>query len=209
MVLKDVDSESDSVQPVTPMAEIRRQKGMLFDEFTRKYPDWEWSDKRRKRLMFDEQERTWVPMFSPEYGVGFAYDEPGYTRRGRRVALGFVRAGARGGQGRRGCRLRSGRTGRLRSVRYRVIQSDEAGTQLKALAPEPKRRIRAKLREMTRDPNGPDTLRMQRPEVLFRVREGDYRIIFRPGPGPREITVVRIGRRERVYEGLERPPADD
>ena len=60
-------------------------------------------------------------------------------------------------------------------MRYRVIQSDEAGTQLKALAPEPKRRIRAKLREMTRIQTG-DTLRMQRPELLFRVREGDYRI---------------------------------
>ena len=32
--------------PVTPMAEIRRHKGMLFDEFTRKYPDWEWSERR-------------------------------------------------------------------------------------------------------------------------------------------------------------------
>ena len=79
MALRDVDSESDSTHPVTPMAEIRRHKGMLFDEFTRKYPDWEWSENRRRRLMFDEDGRTWVPMFSPEYGVGFAYDEPGYT----------------------------------------------------------------------------------------------------------------------------------
>ena len=79
MALRGVDNESDSTHPVTPMAEIRRHKGMLFDEFTRKYPDWEWSENRRRRLMFDEQGRTWVPMFSPEYGVGFAYDEPGYT----------------------------------------------------------------------------------------------------------------------------------
>ena len=54
MALRDVDSESDSTHPVTPMAEIRRHKGMLFDEFTRKYPDWEWSERRRRRLMFDE-----------------------------------------------------------------------------------------------------------------------------------------------------------
>ena len=47
MALRDVDSESDSTHPVTPMAEIRRHKGMLFDEFTRKYPDWEWSERRR------------------------------------------------------------------------------------------------------------------------------------------------------------------
>ena len=94
-------------------------------------------------------------------------------------------------------------------MRYRVIQSDEADAQLKALAPEPKRRVRGKLREMTRDPYGPDTRQMEWPEILFRVRAGDYRIIFRPGPGVREITVVRIGHRDRVYEGFEHPAADD
>ena len=80
MALRDVDSESDSTHPVTPMGEIRRHKGMLFDEFTREYPDWEWSERRRRnRLMVDEQGRVWVPMFSPDYGVYFAYDEPGFT----------------------------------------------------------------------------------------------------------------------------------
>ena len=68
MALRDVDSESDSAHPVTPMPEIRRHKGMLFDEFTREYPDWEWSERRlgAKRLMVDEQGRVWVPMFSPD-----------------------------------------------------------------------------------------------------------------------------------------------
>ena len=79
MVLKGVDSDSDSAQPVTSMSEIRRHKGMLFDEFTREYPEWEWSERRRERLMLDEEGRTWVPMFSPDYSVGFAYDEPGFT----------------------------------------------------------------------------------------------------------------------------------
>ena len=94
-------------------------------------------------------------------------------------------------------------------MRYRVIQSDEADAQLKVLAPEPKRRVRGKLREMTRDPYGPDTRQMEWPEILFRVRAGDYRIIFEPGTGPREVNVIRIGHRDRVHEGLERPPADD
>ena len=94
-------------------------------------------------------------------------------------------------------------------MRYRVIQSDEAEAQLKALPPEPKRRLRRTLREMTHDPYGRLTIPMVAEEPLFRVRQGDYRIIFRPGPGLREITVVRIGHRERVYEGFERPPTDD
>ena len=78
MALRDVDSESDSTHPVTPMAEIRRRKGLLFDEFTRKNPGWQWTAKRRKCLMYDEQGRCWVPMFEPEHGVGIEYD-PLYT----------------------------------------------------------------------------------------------------------------------------------
>ena len=93
MALRDVDSESDSTHPVTPMAEIRRHRGMLFDEFTREYPDWEWSERRRERLMVDEEGRVWVPMFSPEYGVGFAYDEPGYTPEAEEMLNEIARRG--------------------------------------------------------------------------------------------------------------------
>ena len=94
-------------------------------------------------------------------------------------------------------------------MRFRVIQSDESDAQLKTLAPEPKRRLRRTLREMTHDPYGRHTIPMVAEEPLFRVRQGDYRIIFRPGPGVREITVVRIGHRGRVYEGFEHPAPDD
>ena len=72
MVLEQADNASEA-RPITPMSEIRLRKGMLFDDFTREHPGWQWSDKRRKRLMFDEQGRAWVPMFNPEYGVGIAY----------------------------------------------------------------------------------------------------------------------------------------
>ena len=79
MALRDVDSESDSTHPVTPMAEIRRRMGMLFDEFTRKYPDWEWSERRRGVLLRDEQGRIWVPMVDAAHGLRYEFDEPGLT----------------------------------------------------------------------------------------------------------------------------------
>ena len=80
MVSREVDSESDAAAPITPMSEIRRHKGMPFDDFCAEYPDWEWSERRkRNRLMYDEEGRVWVPMFDPEYGSLYAYDEPGFT----------------------------------------------------------------------------------------------------------------------------------
>ena len=61
---------------------------------------------------------------------------------------------------------------------------------------------------MERDPYGPDTIPMAADEPTFRVRVGGYRILFRPGPGLREITVFRIRPRETAYEGLEHPEDD-
>ncbi len=94
-------------------------------------------------------------------------------------------------------------------MRLRVILTDEAKEQRASLAPVPKRLVRETLREMERDPFRLDTIPLQPPaEGLYRVRVDDYRIVFQPGPGWREITVVRIGHRESVYERLERPLAD-
>lgn len=86
---------------------------------------------------------------------------------------------------------------------YQVRVSEEAREQRRSLAPGPKRAVREALREMENDPYGPDTIRLRRPEIRYRVRVGDYRIVFRPGPGEQEVVVTRIGHRSWVYEGLE------
>ena len=61
-------------QPVTSMDEIRRRKGMPFDEFCAKHPWWEWTESRLARRMIDAQGRAWVPMWDPDPGVGICYD---------------------------------------------------------------------------------------------------------------------------------------
>ena len=94
-------------------------------------------------------------------------------------------------------------------MRFRVILLEHAKADVRSLSPVPKRLVRRALRGMEGDPYGPDTIRLERREILYRVRAGDYRIIFEPGPGVREVSVVRIGHRDRVYEGFERSPADD
>ena len=93
-------------------------------------------------------------------------------------------------------------------MRFRVPLEDEARAQLRALAPTPKQEVRRALREMEDDPYPPGHRRLERPELLSRIRVGDYRIVYRPGPGEREVTVTRIGHREWVYEGLEGPGED-
>lgn len=71
-------------------------------------------------------------------------------------------------------------------------------------APAPKREVRRTLPEMEDNPYALDTIPLRPPlEGLYRVRVGDYRIVFEPGPGRREVTVKRIAHRLRAYEGLE------
>ena len=87
-------------------------------------------------------------------------------------------------------------------MRFKVTLRDEARTQLRGLAPEPRRLVHRVLREMESDPFALDYRLLDRPKVVYRIREGDYRIVFEPGPGDREVTFVRIGHQESVYEGL-------
>lgn len=98
MVARDVDGP-ESARSVTPMAEIRRHKGMLLEVFTHINPGWQWSEKRREQLMHDDQGRCWVPMYSPEDELYIDYDplltpeaEEGLVELSRR-AMEEVKAG--------------------------------------------------------------------------------------------------------------------
>lgn len=80
MAIRDLDSESEAEQTVTPMSEIRRHQGIPFEEFCQRYPDWEWSERRKREwLMWDEDGRCWVPMIEPVHGLPYGFDEPGFT----------------------------------------------------------------------------------------------------------------------------------
>lgn len=94
-------------------------------------------------------------------------------------------------------------------IPFRVRRSDLAAEQYRFLAPSPKREVKAALRELGEDPYGPGVLQLDAEDETFRIRAGDYRILFRPGPGHRELTVFRIAPREVAYEGFEHPASRD
>lgn len=63
--------------------------------------------------------------------------------------------------------------------------------------------MRRTLCEMALDPYGVNAKLLELPVVRLRIRVGDYRIVYRPGLGEREVTVTPVGRRELMYQGLE------
>ena len=92
-------------------------------------------------------------------------------------------------------------------MRFHVRLDPEAREQRAKLAPGPKRRVRALLRELENGPYGPISRRLtlKTDEVVYRVREDGYRILFRAVPNSREIRIIRIALREVAYEGFEHP----
>ncbi len=73
MTLRRIEGESTLGTPMS-MADIRRRKGMLFEQFCEQHPWWEWTESRLSRRMIDPQGQAWVPMWDPDPGVGICYD---------------------------------------------------------------------------------------------------------------------------------------
>ena len=92
---------------------------------------------------------------------------------------------------------------------YRVTRSREAAEEYRTLPPDPKKRVKAALAELAEYPYGPAVLQMNWDVERYRVRVGDYRIIFEPGPDSGQITILRIRERETAYEGMEHPGFSD
>ena len=88
---------------------------------------------------------------------------------------------------------------------YRVELTDEADAQLVRLPEKVQRQIAKKLRLLAADPRSPQTRRLAVHSHLYRIRSGDYRILYQIEDDIVLILVVRIALRRDVYEGLPAP----
>ncbi len=87
----------------------------------------------------------------------------------------------------------------MRNRRVRLLQ--ETADVLRQLPPQPKRKVRAALAELHRDPDLGEPLEREL-TGLRRVRVGQLRIVYRVSTAG--IEVVAIGPRRSIYAELER-----
>ena len=92
---------------------------------------------------------------------------------------------------------------------YRAVRSAAADQEIARLSPEPRRNYHRALRGLRRDPTAGDTKKLDGFDTLWRVRIGRWRIIFDLDAERQLITILRVARREVVYEGLEELVRDD
>jgi len=73
---------------------------------------------------------------------------------------------------------------------------------LKKLPKEEARRIISKIEALTKNPYPHSSKKLGGKYELWRLRAGNYRIVYRPDEESKEILIVKIAHRKDVYKNL-------
>jgi mRNA interferase RelE/StbE len=85
-------------------------------------------------------------------------------------------------------------------MRYSVTLSPAAARQLRTFDPEVRRRIQAAIELLADNPRPPASTRLVGGAGEWRVRTGDYRVIYEIHDGELLVLVLRMAHRREVYE---------
>lgn len=82
---------------------------------------------------------------------------------------------------------------------YPILLAPPAERQLKALAEPAQKRIVKRLKSLRENPRPHSVKKLLGEEDLYRIREGDYRIVYTTQDKKLIVLVVKIGDRKEVY----------
>ena len=88
-------------------------------------------------------------------------------------------------------------------MRYNIDVKPSAKKALAKIPQPHRRRIAKRIDRLADDPQPSDAKKLSAESALFRVRVGDYRIIYQIEDDALLVLVVRIGTRGDVYRHLE------
>lgn len=83
---------------------------------------------------------------------------------------------------------------------YRVALALSAARQLRKFDPDARRRIQAAIELLAVEPRPPAATRLVGGSGEWRVRTGDYRIVYEINDNELVVLVLRTGRRREIYE---------
>ncbi len=83
---------------------------------------------------------------------------------------------------------------------YEVKITSAAHRQLAALPKDILRRIDSKILSLADNPRPPGVKKLKAEENLYRIRVGDYRVVYTIDDLTSTVVVVKIGHRSDVYE---------
>jgi len=87
-------------------------------------------------------------------------------------------------------------------VHYAVEVTPAASRQIRKLDRNTQKRVLARIEKLEEDPRPRDASKLQSPEELYRVRVGDFRIVYQVEDDRLLVLIVRVGNRREIYRNL-------
>ncbi|MGH3927255.1 MAG: type II toxin-antitoxin system RelE family toxin [Pseudonocardiaceae bacterium] len=84
---------------------------------------------------------------------------------------------------------------------YRVTLAPSATRQLRKFDPQVRRRIQAAIELLADEPRPPAATRLVGGDGEWRIRTGDYRIVYEIHDDELIVLVLRVGHRHDIYQG--------
>jgi len=84
-------------------------------------------------------------------------------------------------------------------VTYRITLAPPAARQLRKFDPAVRRRLQAALELLSNDPRPPAAVQLMGGAGEWRVRTGDYRIVYEIHDDQLLVLVLRLGHRRQAY----------
>ena len=81
---------------------------------------------------------------------------------------------------------------------YELLIKRSARKELESLPAKDCSRVTARIQKLSANPRPPGAEKLSAQE-RYRVRQGDYRVLYEIDDGKRQVTVVKIGHRGQVY----------
>ncbi|MCI0585501.1 MAG: type II toxin-antitoxin system RelE/ParE family toxin [Planctomycetes bacterium] len=84
---------------------------------------------------------------------------------------------------------------------YRVLVKPAAERDLEKLPRDVLRRVTERMIALEEDPRPPGCKKLTGEEDLYRIRVGDYRVVYEIDDGERGVRIARVRHRREVYRG--------
>ena len=81
---------------------------------------------------------------------------------------------------------------------YRLLIKPSAAKELEGVPLKDRRRLTAPMRELSESPRLPGAEKLSGHD-LYRIRQGDYRIVYEIVDHSRTVTIFKVGHRRQVY----------
>ena len=83
---------------------------------------------------------------------------------------------------------------------YKLSFKRSTEKELRKISPPELRRVVKAIQALAHDPRPPDVRMLKGPDRYWRVRQGNYRIVYEIDDPTKQIVIIKVGHRRDVYE---------